>query len=127
VARAYDAPEGIKLIEWRLLTNRLASTAADVAELIDWNRARWEIEILFNVFKVGCKVEELRLGTSECIERALVLYLAIAWRIAYLVRVGRTCPNLEPSCFSIPTKSRRLTCLTKSALHQLLHSMTSCS
>jgi hypothetical protein len=51
---------------WRtLLTNRLAASAAEVVELIDWYRARWEIEMLFNVLKNGCKVEELQLGTIE--------------------------------------------------------------
>jgi IS4 transposase len=50
--------------------------------LSDWYRARWEIEMLFNVFKTGCKVVELQLGAIERIERALALYLVVAWRIA---------------------------------------------
>jgi hypothetical protein len=47
VAREIDAPKGVKPIEWRLLTNRAAPTLEDVIELIDWYRARWEIEIYF--------------------------------------------------------------------------------
>jgi hypothetical protein len=34
-------------------------------ELIDWYRARWEIEILFNVLKNGCRVEALQLGANQ--------------------------------------------------------------
>jgi hypothetical protein len=102
VAREHGAPAGTKPIEWRLLTNRIAASAAEVAELINWYRARWEIEMLFNVFKEGCKVEELQLGTIERIERALALYLVVAWRIAYLVRMGRTCPNLDATLFFDP-------------------------
>jgi hypothetical protein len=113
VAREVGAPAGTKAIEWRLLTNRLASTAAEVAELIDWYRARWEIEMLFNVFKAGCKVEQLQLGTIERIERALALYLVVAWRIAYLMRVGRTCPDLDASLFFDPDEIQAAYLLNK--------------
>jgi hypothetical protein len=99
IAREYGAPPGVKPIEWRLLTNRSASSVAEVAELIDWYRARWEIEMLFNVLKNGCKVEELQLGTIDRIERALALYLVVAWRIAHLMRMGRTCPDLDAKLF----------------------------
>lgn len=102
VAREYDAPAGVKPIEWRLLTNRRADTAADVAELIDWYRARWEIEILFDVLKNACRVEALQLGAIERIERALALYLVVAWRIARLMRLGRTCPDLDAALFFDP-------------------------
>ena len=95
VAREFDAPAGIKPIEWRLLTNREASTLQQATELIDWYRARWEIEILFNVLKNGCRVEALQLGTIERLERALALFLVVAWRIGYLMRMGRTCPDLD--------------------------------
>ena len=36
----------------------------------------------------------MQLGTLERLERALVIYLIIAWRILYLVTEGRDCPNL---------------------------------
>jgi hypothetical protein len=99
VAREFDAPAGIKPIEWRLLTNREATTLQQATELIDWYRARWEIEILFNVLKNGCRVEALQLGTIERLERALALFLVVAWRIAYLMRMGRTCPDLDAELF----------------------------
>lgn len=102
IAREYDAPSGAKPIEWRLLTNRNAETAAAVVELIDWYRARWEIEILFNVLKNACRVETLQLGAMERIERALALYLVVAWRIAHLMRLGRTCPDLDATLFFDP-------------------------
>jgi len=74
VAREFDAPAGVKPTEWRLLTNREATTLADVIELIDWYRTRWEIDMLFNVLKNGCRVEALQLGTIERLERALVYF-----------------------------------------------------
>lgn len=102
VAREYDVPSDVKPIEWRLLTNRTADTVATAAELIDWYRARWEIEILFNVLKNACRVEALQLGTIERIERALALYLVVSWRIAHLMRLGRTCPDLDATLFFDP-------------------------
>jgi len=44
--------------------------------------------------KSGCKVENLQLGTIKRIERALVIYMVIAWRILHLVTWGRECPEL---------------------------------
>ena len=102
VAREVDAPADVKPIEWRLLTNRNADTTEAVVELINWYRARWEIEILFDVLKNACRVEALQLGAIERIERALALYLVVAWRIAYLMRLGRTCPDLDAQLFFDP-------------------------
>lgn len=99
VAREFDAPTGIKPVEWRLLTNRAATTLAEAIELIDWYRARWEIEMLFNVLKNGCRVEAMQLGAMERLERALALYLVVAWRVAYLMRMGRGCPDLDAELF----------------------------
>lgn len=94
VAREVDAPAGVKPLEWRLLTNREATTIEAAAELIDWYRARWEIELFFNILKNGCRVEALQLSTVERLERALALWMVVAWRIARLMRLGRTCPDL---------------------------------
>lgn len=102
VARECDAPAGVKPVVWRLLTNRSADSAQAIVELIDWYRARWEIEILFNVLKNACRVEALQLGAIERIERALALYLVVSWRIAHLMRMGRTCPDLDAHLFFDP-------------------------
>ena len=72
IAREIDAPDGVKPIEWRLLTNREAATPEAVVELIDWYRARREIEMLFDVLKNACRVEALQLDS--------VLERALAWR-----------------------------------------------
>jgi hypothetical protein len=113
VAREFDAPAGVKPIEWRLLTNRAATTLEEAIELIEWYRARWEIEILFNVLKNGCQVEELQLGTIERLERALALFLVVAWRVTYLMRLGRTCPGLDADLFFDPYEIRAAHLLTK--------------
>jgi hypothetical protein len=87
-------PTGQPAIAWRLLTNRAADTLEAVVKLIDWYRKRWLIEVFFRIWKAGCRVEALQLGTFERLERALVVYLIIAWRILHLVTWGRDCPQL---------------------------------
>ena len=46
------------------------------------------MEIFFRILKSGCRVEALQLGALERLERALVIYLIIAWRILHLVTWG---------------------------------------
>ncbi|MDW3684256.1 IS4 family transposase [Cupriavidus sp. CV2] len=99
VAEERGAPAGVKPVVWRLLTNRDAQDLDAVIELIDWYRARWEIEMLFHVLKNACKVEALQLSHMDRVERALVLYMVVSWRIARLMRLGRTCPELDASLF----------------------------
>lgn len=102
IAREINAPEGTKPVEWRLLTNRCATAAQEVIELIDWYRARWEVEMFFNILKNGCRIEALQLSTVERLERAIALFMVVAWRIAHLMRTGRTCPDLEATLLFDP-------------------------
>ena len=113
IAREIGTPHGVKSIEWRLLTNRTVSGADQVTELIDWYRARWEIEIYFHVLKNGCEVETLQLGAVDRVERALALFMVVAWRVTYLMRLGRTCPDLDASLFFSADEIRGTYLLTK--------------
>lgn len=93
VAREIGTPKGVTPIEWRLLTNREAKTFEDAAEWVDWYRARWEIELF--ILKNGCRMEAPQLSTLARLELAIALYLVVAWRIGFLMWLGRTCPDLE--------------------------------
>jgi hypothetical protein len=115
VAQEIGAPAGVTPVVWRLLTNREAQDLDAVIELIDWYRARWEIEMFFNVLKNGCKVEALQLSHIDRVERALVLYMVVAWRIARLMRLGRTCPDLDASLFFDADEIRGAYLLAKKA------------
>jgi hypothetical protein len=113
VAREIDAPAGVTPIEWRLLTNRDVRDLAEAAQLIDWYRARWEVEIFFHVLKNGCRVEALQLSTIERIERALAVFMVVAWRIARLMRLGRTCPDLDAALLFEPDEWKAAFILNK--------------
>lgn len=95
IASEVDAPQGAKPVVWRLLSNREVSTLEEAAQLIDWYRARWEIELLFLTLKEGCRVEALQLSSVQRIERALAIYLVVAWRVGLLMRLGRSCPQWD--------------------------------
>jgi hypothetical protein len=62
IAREIDAPDGVKPIKWRLLTNREAAKPETAIELINGYQVRWEIEMLFDVLKNACRVEALQMG-----------------------------------------------------------------
>jgi hypothetical protein len=94
VAQEVAPPAGQKALEWRLLSNLEVADFEAAAELIRWYRARWEIEMFFNILKTGCRVEALQLASVERVERALSLFVVIAWRINRLMRLGRACPEL---------------------------------
>jgi IS4 transposase len=95
IAKEMAPPDGVKAVEWRLLSNRKAETLDDLVELIEWYRCRWEIETFFNVLKNGCRVEALQLGSAGKVELALAVYMVVSWRLARLVRLGRTHPDLD--------------------------------
>ena len=98
---------------WRLLTNREASTLEHATELIDWYRARWEIELFFLILKEGCRVERLQLSDKDRLESALAIYMVIAWRINRLMRLGRTVPELDAGLVFEPDEWRAAFILNK--------------
>jgi IS4 transposase len=62
--------------------------------MIDWYRRRWLIEIFFRILKSGCRVESLQLSNVDRLERAIMIYLIIGWRILHIVTTGQASPNL---------------------------------
>jgi hypothetical protein len=77
-ASEVNAPEGVKPVQWRLLTNRPVDSVEQAAELIDRYRARWEIEILFNTFKNGYRIEQLQLNSFDKLQQAIALHLVVS-------------------------------------------------
>ncbi|MCW5222069.1 IS4 family transposase [Verminephrobacter aporrectodeae subsp. tuberculatae] len=116
VAREEPLANGEKPIEWRLLTNLPVETLEQAARMIDWYRARWEIEMFFHVLKNGCRIEALQLGSVSKIERAVVLYMVVAWRIARLMRLGRSCPQLDAQLMFEPDEWKAAYILNKQEL-----------
>ena len=94
LAQEIDPPAGAKPVVWRLLSNRPVHSLEQAVQLLEWYRARWEIELFFLILKEGCRIEALQLGQVGRIETALALYMLVAWRINRLMRLGRSLPQL---------------------------------
>jgi len=55
---------------------------------------RWEIEVFHRVLKTGCRVEQLQLKQDDRTKVAIALYMVVAWRVLYVMKMGRGCPEL---------------------------------
>ena len=94
MATELDPPPGQDPINWTLLTSMPIEDLAAAVELIELYLARWEIEVFHRVLKSGCKVENLQFKQDNRIKAVLALYVIVAWRILYLTKLGRECPDL---------------------------------
>jgi len=72
-----------------LLTNKKIESGREAMEIIDYYLARWDIEIYFKIFKSGCKIESLQLERKENLSKCLAMYMIVAWKIMYLMKLGR--------------------------------------
>ena len=89
-----NPPAGASAIEWLLLTDLSASNFEEACEKINWYTCRWQIEIFFKVLKSGCTIGKLQL-TDKNFSACLSFYIIIAWRILYVVVLGRHCPDMS--------------------------------
>jgi hypothetical protein len=93
----HNPPDGSEAIEWLLITDLPVSTFEEACEKIRWYTCRWQIEIFFKILKSGCAVEKIQL-TDENFRTCLSFYMIIAWRILYVVIIGRECPDISCEC-----------------------------
>lgn len=90
-------PKGSQAIEWLLITDLNVTSFNEACEKIQWYTCRWEIEIFFKILKSGCMIEKLQL-TDKNFSVCLNFYLIIAWRVLYVVIMGRYCPDISCEC-----------------------------
>lgn len=93
-AKESNPPKGIKGIEWVLVTNIAVESFDEAMTIIQWYRARREIEIFFRVLKGGCNINALRLTTVERIENCIAVYLIVSWHIQNVTMMARSMPEL---------------------------------
>jgi hypothetical protein len=89
-----NPPEGEDPISWILLTTLPVNSLEEAQEVIQIYLARWSIEVFFHILKTGCKIEELQFKQGACVFACVALYLIIAWRVMYVMFLGRNCPDL---------------------------------
>jgi hypothetical protein len=96
-AEEIDPPEGEQPLSWLLISTAPVKDFAQARKLVQYYTRRWQIEVFFRILKTGCRVEQLQLKNERSVRNALMLYSLIAWRIHYLVYLGRHCPDLPCS------------------------------
>jgi hypothetical protein len=99
LVREKDPPAGEEPVEWLLLTSLPITSFKKICLVIEYYCCRWTIEIYFRVLKSGCGVEKLQLETASRFLPCLATYMIIAWRVMYVMMLGRECP--EMSCADI--------------------------
>lgn len=87
-------PEDELAIEWLLLTTLPINSLKKVRRVIEYYCCRWEIEIYFKVLKSGCKVEKRHFETVTRFKPCLAFYMILAWRVMYMMMLGRKCPDM---------------------------------
>ena len=92
-AEEVNPPEDEKKVEWRLLTTLAVNSFDEAAQCIEFYTKRWGIEEFHRVLKTGCRVEELANNNITRLERALAVYIVIAWRLMLLNKLGRKNPE----------------------------------
>jgi hypothetical protein len=95
LVREEQPPEGEAPIEWLLLTSLPVETFAEACQVASYYACRWEIEVFFRVLKSGCKIEELQFEREDRLRVCLAMYLIVAWRVLYVLKQGRACPNMR--------------------------------
>ncbi len=106
LVREENPPEGEEPIQWLLLTSLPIDTLEQVLDIVAYYASRWEIEIFFRVFKSGCQVEQLQLETTDRVNACLALYLVVAWRVMFVLMMGRKTPELPCEAVLSPDEWR---------------------
>jgi hypothetical protein len=88
-AREIDPPSEEERLHWLLLTTVAVKRSEEALERVGWYGLRWGIEVYHRVLKSGCKVEQRRLKTVKRLERLLALCRVVAWRILWMMYIGR--------------------------------------
>lgn len=93
-ARETNAPEGVKPLEWMLLTTIEVTNFQEACEKLAWYALRWGIEVYHRTLKSGCKIESRQLENANRLETCLAIDMVVAWRIYHLTKLGRETPNI---------------------------------
>lgn len=102
-----DAPEGVKPLQWRLLTSEPINDLQAVLRVVRDYETRWRIEEFHKAWKSGAGVERQRLQHADNLERMMVITAFVAVRLLQLrerMETERASPG-DTKPMSIPLES----------------------
>jgi hypothetical protein len=97
-------PDGAAPIQWLLITTLPIEKLEQVQQIVSYYSVRWQVEIYFRTLKSGCRIEDRQFETLDRLLNCLAVYSIIAWKIMYLCRLGRTCPDLDCEIIFAPSE-----------------------
>jgi Transposase DNA-binding/Transposase DDE domain len=92
-----DPPTGEPPVEWLLYTTEAIDSAAQIAQVVDFYRARWTIEEFNAALKTGCAYEAREFESRHALLNMLALSLPIACEILWLRSRARSTPDAPAS------------------------------
>lgn len=99
-----DPPPGEAPVEWVLLTDEPVESDEQLAQLVDWYRARWMVEEFFKALKTGCAYEKRQIEDLHGLRNVLALFAPIAWQLLLLRSEARRAPEQPASAVLTPTQ-----------------------
>jgi Transposase DNA-binding len=84
-----EPPQGVKPLEWILLTNCAIGSEEDAWERVHWYECRWVIEEYHKAQKTGCAIEDLQFTTSQALEPMIALLSVVAVKLLNLREASR--------------------------------------
>jgi hypothetical protein len=99
-----NASEGEQPIQWCLLTTLPIDTPELAKRVVEHYCVRWQIEVYFRTLKSGCRIEERYFERLGRLTNCLAVYSIVAWKILYLCRLSRDCPDLDCEVIFSPSE-----------------------
>ena len=93
--REVQPPADEPAVEWLLVSTLPIDTVEQVRQVVEYYCVRWLIEVLFRVYKSGCRVEERRFAQMDRLLACAAVYLIVAWRTLLVYRLGRSAPDVD--------------------------------
>lgn len=97
-------PQGQVPIQWLLLTTLPIDTEEHIRLIVHYYTIRWQIEIYFRTLKSGCRIESRYFERLGRLLNCLQVYSIVTWRILYLCRLSRECPDLDCEVVFAPSE-----------------------
>jgi hypothetical protein len=90
-----NPPPGEHAIQWILVTTLPIIDPEQVRLIVHYYSLRWQLEIYFKTLKSGCRIEARYFERMGRLMNCMAVYTIVAWKVFYLCRLSRECPDLS--------------------------------
>lgn len=99
-----NPPAGEVAIQWLLVTTLPITTVEQVQQIVSYYSLRWQIEVYFKTLKSGCRIESRYFERMGRLLNCLAVYTIVAWKVFYLCRLSRDCPDMDCEVVFAPSE-----------------------